>query len=924
MEQNKHRGLTENEVRQSREKHGSNEILERKTKGFIGQFIENLGDPMIRVLLIALGLNIVVSHGRGSPIESLGIGAAVMVATLVSTVSEYGSSLAFRKLQSETANRVCRVIRGGDVREITESEIVVGDVVMLESGDMIPSDGRLIDGALGVDQSALTGESDEKSKLPTVEPSEKSKLYRGSLVASGEGIMCTEAVGRATYLGRMADELQEDSPDSPLKLRLTKLAKQISVIGYIAAVLVASADLVNQLIVHGGIYTLTAVTLVEHLLHALTLGLTVVVVAVPEGLPMMITVVLSSNMLRMQRDKVMVKKLVGIETAGSLNILFCDKTGTMTKGKLDVTEIFTADGRTSTDLKSLDAEMRELFAISMTLNSSSVLSSDGSPSGGNATDRALLKFAAKSSVAAASYRRIDFTPFDSKKKYSSANVTGKRTIGLIKGAPEKLLGLCTTYHAADGTKHPLDTAHRAKLEAALSRYTQKACRVLAFCTTDGRVDSGMKNLTFLGFASLRDELRPGAKRAVGELKRAGIIPVMITGDNRETASVIARELGILDREGRVITSDELKQITDHELKELLPTLRVVARALPSDKSRLVKGARDAGLVSAMTGDGVNDAPALRCADVGFAMGSGTSVAKEAGDIVITDNNIASIVKAVLYGRTVFKSIRRFIVFQLTMNFSAVLVSLICPFLCGIETPVTVMQMLWINIIMDTLAGLAFAGESPQSEYMSEKPKAKSEPILSRRMVGQIVWGTVSTVALCVYFLMSPRVNGVFRSSPDDIYWLTGFFALFVFCGVFNSFCTRTPRLNLFASLSRNPTFALISLLIVGVQLGLVFFGGAMFRCTPLTWAELGTTIVVASCVIPLDLIRKSLLRIVTSRSHGVEDRKHRDTDIGKDGEPHVRQPKRRENQKSDLDDQRKDDILRDDSPRLPRDKQSIA
>ena len=338
--------------------------------------------------------------------------------------------------------------------------------------------------------------------------------------------------------------------------------------------------------------------------------------------------------------------------------------------------------------------------------------------------------------------------------------------------------------------------------------------------------------------------------------------MMITGDNRDTAVAVAQAAGILreGEKGAVVTGEELAHMSDDALRERLPSLRVVARAVPTDKSRLVRLAQEVGMVAGMTGDGVNDAPALKKADVGFAMGSGTEVAKEAGDIVILDDNIASIGKAILYGRTIFKSIRKFIIFQLTMNFCAVGVSVLGPFL-GVDMPVTVIQMLWVNIIMDTLAGLAFAGEAPLAEYMRERPKRREEPVLNRYMLSQIIGMGLFTVGLCVFFLKAPFVKTLFRAHPSDLYFLTGFFTLFILCGVFNCFSARTHRLNLLSHLAGNRLFLVIIAAVIAVQLLLIYCGGTMFRTAGLLPGELRVVFLMAFLVIPADLVRKVALRL---------------------------------------------------------------
>ena len=467
-----------------------------------------------------------------------------------------------------------------------------------------------------------------------------------------------------------------------------------------------------------------------------------------------------------------------------------------------------------------------------------------------------------------SYIKKDSVPFDSSIKFSAARIApastsaGTREFNLVKGAPERILPFCNRYFNEDGRICPLPG--RLHLENKMKEMTERAVRVLALAVSDTPVSAAgdFSRLILVGLVGIRDEIRPEARAAVKQVCDAGIQAVLITGDNKETAAAIARETGLIGKSGRheVITSGELASMSDDEIKRRLPFIRVVARALPSDKSRLVRLSQELGLVTGMTGDGINDAPALKKADVGFAMGSGTEVAKEAGDIVILDDNIASIAKAVLYGRTIFKSIRKFIIFQLTMNLCAVGVSLIGPFI-GIDTPVTVIQMLWINIIMDTLAGLAFAGEPPLAEYMNEPPKRRGEPVLNRYMLHQILCMGIFTVILCVSFLKLPRIHLLFRYAGDPIYFMTAFFALFIFAGVFNSFNARTYRINLFSHLRKNPLFLIIMTMVAVIQLLLIYYGGSLFRTAGLTLGELRTVLLIAFLVVPADCIRKLVLRL---------------------------------------------------------------
>ena len=891
------RPLTPAEAASSRASHGSNTLSVKGKKSFFRRFLGNLNDPVIRILLGALGLNLLFSlTGEGVDwAETGGIALAVLLATLISTLSEQGSEAAFSRLSEACGQATCKARRRseetdptGSITEIPLSEAAVGDVLLLSAGEMIPADGVLLSGSLLVDQSPMTGESREVEKCPLphrdspsadLPPSDPHTLLRGCLIRSGGGEMLVTRVGDATALGRISEEVQEDTRESPLKRRLAKLAGQISRMGYVAAGLVGLVFLLSVFLLDSGfdggiiLQKLSDWRYVwAQCFHALTLGLTVLVVAVPEGLPMMIAVVLSSNIRKMAKDQVLVRKPVGIEAAGSMDLLFTDKTGTLTEGILSVGKIIAGDGtayRDIRDLKKAAPALFGLFSEACVVNTSSV-GEDGSPQalGGNATDRALLTavlpFTPKSRSEV-----LFFLPFDSDKKTSCALVRRNgREVLYVKGAPERLMGRLTDAYLPDGTRGSLD---RAALEKRISAMTEKGGRVIlcaeavagrAAIPTKARLEGGDYGaLTLVCLLLLTDRVRREAPDSVKKLRRAGVHVVMMTGDNRDTARSIAESCGILGRgvDG-VVDHTELAAMSDGEVKALLPRLGVVARALPADKSRLVRLAQEEGLVVGMTGDGINDAPALKRADVGFAMGSGTQVAKDAGDIIILDNNLSSIVRAVLYGRTVFKSIRKFITLQLTMNLCAVGVTMICPFF-GVDAPVTVVQMLWINLIMDTLGGLAFAGEAPLPSYMEEAPKGRDEPILGRYMISEILWLGGFTVALCLFFLKCPLITGQFRPAKDDIYLLTAFFALFIFSSVFNCFNARTDRLNLFAGLHRNKGFCLIMAAVLGVQILFVYVGGAVLRTAPLTAKELGVTFLLALTVFPADLVRKVWRRL---------------------------------------------------------------
>jgi len=561
---------------------------------------------------------------------------------------------------------------------------------------------------------------------------------------------------------------------------------------------------------------------------------------------MMISVVLSANTRKMAADGVIVRRPVGIETAGNMNILFCDKTGTLTGGKLRAEEFITSCGTPYRSLDAIPAEIRETVGLSLVCNNQADWIGSR-PAGSNSTDRALLAFAGRGVKKRPVRERV---PFDSARKYSSVRLTGGEGTTLIKGAPDVVIPKCAGAVGENGFSAPLDTK---AIGAAIADRSERSARMIAFAVSQ----NGGRPL-FLGLCSLRDRPRHGARRAVKELREAGVRVVMLTGDSRETAVAVAKECGIIRSEGKgVITSAELARMDDAEAAAYLTELRVLARALPSDKSRLVRLCSAAGLVCGMTGDGTNDAPALKAAPVGFAMGSGSETAREAGDVVITDDDISSIAKAVLYGRTVFHSIRKFIVFQLTVNFCAVGISLIAPFI-GVDTPVTVPQMLWINLIMDTLAGLAFAGEAPRQRYMREGPRPRGEGIVRRSMVSQIVVSGSWTAAVSVFFLRSEAVASRFAGEGE---LMCGFFCFFVFSGIFAAVNSRTESLNLLYRIAPNKPFMLIMACISAVQILMVFAGGTLFRCVPLTPGQLLFAVGLAAPVIPVDLVRKAAQRL---------------------------------------------------------------
>ena len=858
----KYNGLSDKEVIEKRKKYGDNGLSRKKQDTFFKMFVETLGDPIIKILLIALSIKIIFLFKDFDFYETIGIVLAIIIASFISTISEYGSEKAFERLQEESSKIRVRVIRNSKVVLVDVSDIVLDDIVLLSSGDKVPADGIILEGTISLDESSLNGEAKEVYKSSST----SNKVYRGTVVYDGEALIRVDAVGDKTFYGNLASEIQDKEPISPLKLRLTKLAKTISIFGYIFAGLVALGYLFSVVFIENNFDIDKIVATISngrvmfgHILYALTLSVTLIVVSVPEGLPMMITLVLSSNMRRMLKKNVLVRKLVGIETAGSLNILFTDKTGTLTKGKLEVIGLYLPNKVFINNVMELSSYRNyyDLVIPSLLYNNDSVYDFDNNRViGGNITDRAIMDFIKMKK--GDEYRVTDKVSFDSKNKYMISVVKGDNNLRLIKGAPEVIINACNTYYDANGDKKIFK--NKDEMFKKVDDYTKNGIRVLALAVSDDVLNlRSFRNVSFLGLVMIKDEVRKEAISGLEMVKAAGIQTVMVTGDNKNTASALAFELGLLSNDDDIIlTSDELAKMSDKDVKKILPKLKVVARSLPHDKSRLVNVARDLDLVVGMTGDGVNDAPALKKADVGFAMGSGTEVAKEASNIVILDDNFMSIVNAILFGRTIFKSIRKFIIFQLSVNICAVMVSLIGPFI-GIDQPVTVIQMLWINMVMDTLAGVAFAYEPPLIEYMNEKPKKKGEHIVNKYMFNQIIVMGLYTSLLCLLFLKLPSISNLFEQNGGHL--MTAFFGLFIFCSIFNSFNARTHRINIFSNIFKNKAFLIVILFIVIIQIYLIYYGGEVFRTVGLSLYEFNMMILISMTVIPVDFFRKVLLRL---------------------------------------------------------------
>lgn len=868
------KGLNKQEVEESKRKYGQNIIEEAEPETFFDKLKDALDDPMLKLLIaIAVIMIILTLITGGSILESVGIIVAVAIVSVISAKTEMSSDQEYRKLKQETKKDVCKVYRDGQIEEIIIDDIVVGDYVLLQSGDKIPADGILIEGNIGVDNSSLNGESEECKKSPKEDYSmddaekevaltgdtfvDKSSLFRGAVTLSGKGVMLVQKVGMKTVMGSMAKDMQDDNVDSPLKVKLANLADKISKFGYIGAIVIFIALMIHGVIVQGGISDylgMGAIKIVSDLLEKVMVSVTIVVMAVPEGLPLMIAIVLMQNTSKMLQKNVLVRKPIGIETAGSLNVLFSDKTGTITKGMLEVVEFFDGDIKDSYK----DSEnINELVNLCIGKNTAAMFDGEGKVIGGNATDKALLSFLGKEKSEKYSQTEVlKVQEFNSSNKYSAAELNGKT---VYKGAPERLLSKATKYINAEGKVVDID---KDKINAKIDALAEKAMRVLGFAYSESSLSENElpDDLIIVGFVGIRDDVREEAKRAIKEVRGAGVQVVMITGDRKETAVAIAKDCGLIESEEDIaLTSDELNKMSDEEVKNILPKLRVIARALPTDKSRMVRLTQELNLVCGMTGDGVNDAPALKRADVGFAMGSGTDVAKEVGDIVILDDNFKSIENAILYGRTIYNNILKFIKFQLTINVAAVVICAVTPFL-GIDQPLGIIQMLWINLVMDGLGALALGAEPALSKYMQEKPKSRTQSIISKKMMTQISLAAAWIIAVSLVFLFAPFMKDLFtvNGEYDKLLHFTGYFSLFVFSAVFNGFNVRNDSFNVLKNVKENPGFLKVMGIIAVVQVLVSTFGGELFECEAIGIKQWGIVLLLAFTIIPFDMIRKAI------------------------------------------------------------------
>lgn len=856
-----HLGLTDQEVLQSREKYGANLLTPPKRPSLLKLYLEKFEDPVVRVLLIAAVFSLIISVIENEYAETIGIIAAILLATGIGFYFEYDANKKFDLLNAVNEETLVKVIRNGRIQEIPRKDVVVGDIVVLETGEEIPADGELIEAiSLQVNESNLTGEPVINKTIIEADFDEEATyasnlVMRGTTVVDGHGSMKVLRVGDATEIGKVARQSTEQTTEpTPLNIQLTKLANLIGKIGFTVAGLAFLIFFIKDVVLYFDFGALNGwhdwLPVLERTLKYFMMAVTLIVVAVPEGLPMSVTLSLALNMRRMLATNNLVRKMHACETMGAITVICTDKTGTLTQNLMQVHEpnfYGLKDGG-----KLADDDISRLIAEGISANSTAFLEETGEgekPKGvGNPTEVALLLWLNSQKRNYLELREgarvLDQLTFSTERKFMATLVKspliGKKVL-YIKGAPEIVLGKCKEV-ILDGRR--VDSVeYRSTVEAQLLGYQNMAMRTLGFAfrlVEDNEPDDCValvseNNLNFLGVVAISDPIRPDVPAAVAKCQSAGIGIKIVTGDTPGTATEIARQIGLWkpeDTERNRITGVAFAELSDEEALDRVMDLKIMSRARPTDKQRLVQLLQQKGAVVAVTGDGTNDAPALNHAQVGLSMGTGTSVAKEASDITLLDDSFNSIGTAVMWGRSLYKNIQRFIVFQLTINFVALLIVLLGS-IVGTELPLTVTQMLWVNLIMDTFAALALASIPPSESVMNDKPRRSTDFIISKAMQHNIFGvGTLFLVVLMAMIYYFTNADGGMTVQRLTIFFT--FFVMFQFWNLFNARVFGTTD-SAFKGLTKSYGMELIVLAILGGQFLIVQFGGAVFRTEPLDW-----------------------------------------------------------------------------------------
>lgn len=888
-----HLGLTDEEVLQSREQHGDNLLTPPKRPSLWRLYLEKFEDPVVRVLLVAAVFSLIISVIENEYAETIGIIAAILLATGIGFFFEYDANKKFDLLNAVNEETLVKVVRNGKVQEVPRKDIVVGDLVILETGEEIPADGELVEAiSLQVNESNLTGEP-VIGKTIIEEDFDDEATYasnwvmRGTTVVDGHGAMKVQRVGDATEIGKVARQSTEETLEpTPLNIQLTKLANLIGKIGFTVAGLAFVIFFVKDVLLYFDFAALNGwhewLPVFERTLKYFMMAVTLIVVAVPEGLPMSVTLSLALNMRRMLSTNNLVRKMHACETMGAITVICTDKTGTLTQNLMQVHEPNFYSLKKGSLLAADD--MSALIAEGISANSTAFLEEVGEgekPKGvGNPTEVALLLWLNGQGRNYLELREqamvLDQLTFSTERKFMAtlvqSPVVGKKVL-YVKGAPEIVLGKCKEV-ILDG-KRVDAVEYRSTVESQLLNYQNMAMRTLGFAfkiVDDSEVNDcvalvSANDLNFLGVVAISDPIRPDVPAAVNKCQSAGIRIKIVTGDTPGTATEIARQIGLwdpaTDTERNRITGTEFAALSDEEALDRVLDLKIMSRARPTDKQRLVQLLQQKGAVVAVTGDGTNDAPALNHAQVGLSMGTGTSVAKEASDITLLDDSFNSIGTAVMWGRSLYKNIQRFIVFQLTINFVALLIVLLGAVI-GTELPLTVTQMLWVNLIMDTFAALALASIPPSESVMRDKPRRSDDFIISKAMRANILG--VGSVFLAILLGMIH----VFEQSAEgmSVRHLTIFFTFFVMLQFWNLFNARVfgTTDSAFKGLSKSYGMELIVFAILAGQFLIVQFGGAVFRTEPLNWQTWLLIIGVSSIVLWVGELIRMVQRIISKKS----------------------------------------------------------
>lgn len=832
------KGLTGAEVEQSRQRYGANVLTPPKRKSLWRLFFEKFNDPVIRILLVAALLSLGIGFIHNEFAEAIGIFCAIFLATGVAFWFEYDAMKKFDVLNSTNDDTPVKVVRDGHVTEIPKRDVVVGDTVILQSGEEVPADGRLTEAvSLKINESTLTGEPQiDKTTDPAhfdpeaTYPSDHA--MRGTTVIEGHGTMTVTAVGDATEFGHVAEQATVESEEqTPLNLQLQKLSKLIGRVGISLAIVTFVALLVKGMII-GDLLRSDWLTIATEVLQYFMVAVTLIVVAVPEGLPMSVTLSLAVNMRRMLRTNNLVRKMHASETMGAITVICTDKTGTLTRNQMRVFE-------TKLYGNTPDAIVDEGIAA----NSTAFLDADARVIG-NPTEGALLLWLRDRGVDYAPLRDaarvVDQLTFTTERKFMATLVESptEGRVLYVKGAPEIVLDRCSGF------------GDKEEVVRQLTAYQNMAMRTLGLAYRKTEADTCEQALsegplTFIGIAAISDPVRDDVPAAVGECLDAGIAVKIVTGDTPATAKEIGRQIGLWtaeDTDYNHLTGTEFAAMSDEELLGRVQALKIMSRARPLDKQRLVRLLQQRGEVVAVTGDGTNDAPALNFAQVGLSMGSGTSVAKEASDITLMDDSFSSIATAVMWGRSLYKNIQRFVLFQLTINFVAIVIVLLGS-IFGSQLPLTVTQMLWVNLIMDTFAALALASLPPSRSVMREKPRKNSDFIITRPMIRSIVGVGIVFVAALLGML-------AWFGQGITPYELSVFFTVFVMLQFWNMFNAKGfgSRSAVCTHMKGCSAFYGVLLLILVGQIAIVTWGGDVFRTVPITlrdWAIIvgGTSLV---------------------------------------------------------------------------------